>query len=422
MLELGVIADDLTGGMMVASLLEREGVRCPLVTSVDALNTLDDDTQAVVVGRKLLIQPPDDARADAKHTAEALLAKGTKQIYYKYSALFSSTARGNIGPVAETLMDLTQADHVFFCPIWKNTTIYQGRLFLGEIMLHESPRRNDPVTPMTNSNLVEVLQEQSQVKVGLLPYQIVVSGTDACENYISEQKALGVKFFVVDVIHESDLEQLATLSRDLPLSTGADLLPVMLARNWQGNTRSQPKTLLPPAPGYEAVISGSCTGKSVRQLAHFEQTHPVFRIDLLEAAQDANMVDRIVEWAKDRLEKGPVGVGTSTDPDGVKRAQAKLGREGAATLADKLLSSVAQHFYQHGVRKFVVMGGETSGAVMAALGIERVSVATFDVLNGGYCHRAGRDPLSLVLKAGGVGEGNFIHTALEQMREADKNQ
>ena len=289
-------------------------------------------------------------------------------------------------------------------------------------MLHESPRRNDPVTPMTNSNLVEVLQEQSQVKVGLLPYQIVVSGTDACEDYISEQKALGVKFFVVDVIQESDLEQLATLSRDLPLSTGADLLPVMLARNWQGNTRSQPKTLLPPAPGYEAVISGSCTGKSVRQLAHFEQTHPVFRIDLLEAAQDANIVDRIVEWAKDRLEKGPVGVGTSTDPEGVKRAQAALGREGAATLADKLLSSVAQHFYQHGVRKFVVMGGETSGAVMASLGIERVSVATFDVLNGGYCHRAGRDPLSLVLKAGGVGEGNFIHTALEQMREADKNQ
>ena len=114
MIELGVIADDLTGGMKVASLLEREGVRCPLVTSGNALEKLDDDVQAVVVGRKLLIQPADDARADAKHTAEALLAKKAKQLYYKYSALFSSTARGNIGPVAETLMELTQADHVFF--------------------------------------------------------------------------------------------------------------------------------------------------------------------------------------------------------------------------------------------------------------------------------------------------------------------
>ena len=420
MLELGVIADDLTGGMKVASLLEREGVRCPLVTSGDALNTLDDDVQAVVVGRKLLIQPPDDARADAKQTAEALLAKGTKQIYQKYSALFSSTARGNIGPVAETLMDVTGADHVFFCPMWQNTSIYQGRLFLGSIMLHESARRNDPVTPMTNSNLVEVLQEQSQVKVGLLPYQIVALGIDACKDYISEQKALGVKFFIVDVIDESDLVQLATLSKDLPLSTGADLLPVMLARNWQ-DEKSQPKTLLPPAPGYAAVISGSCTGKSVRQLAHFEKTHPVFRIDLLDAAQDTNLVDRIIEWAKDRLEKGPVGVGTTADPDGVKRAQAELGRDGAATLADELLSSVAQQLYQHGVRKFVVMGGETSGAVMASLDIEQVEVATFDVLFGGYCHRAGNNPVSLVLKAGGVGEDDFIHTALEQMREADKN-
>lgn len=421
MIELGVIADDLTGGMKVASLLEREGVRCPLVTSGDALETLDDDVQAVVVGRKLLIQPADDARADAKHTAEALLAKKTKQLYYKYSALFSSTARGNIGPVAETLMDLTQADHVFFCPVWKNTTIYQGRLFLGSIMLHESPRRNDPVTPMTNSNLVEVLQEQSQVKVGLLPYQIMVSGIDACEQYISEQKALGVKFFIVDAIDESDLVRLATLSQDLPLSTGADLLPVMLARNWQG-AKSQPRTILPPAPGLEAVISGSCTGKSVRQLAHFEQTHPVFRIDLLEAAKDANLVDRIVDWTKDRLENGPVAVGTTADPEGVKRAQSELGREGAATLADKVLSTISQHLYQLGVRKFVVAGGETSGAVMAALGIEQVAVATYDeVLFGGYCHRAGSNPLSLVLKAGGVGDDNFIHIALERMRTADAN-
>ena len=131
MLELGVIADDLTGGMMVASLLEREGVRCPLVTSVDALNTLDDDAQAVVVGRKLLIQPPDDARADAKHTAEALLAKGTKQIYYKYSALFSSTARGNIGPVAETLMDLTRPTTYFSVPSGKTQPSIKGGCFLA---------------------------------------------------------------------------------------------------------------------------------------------------------------------------------------------------------------------------------------------------------------------------------------------------
>ena len=172
-LELGVIADDLTGGVKLASLLEGAGVRCPLVTSVDALRSLDEDMQAVVVGRKILSLPAEEAVADARRSAQALLAKGTKQLYYKYSALFSSTARGNIGPVAEALMELTHTESVLFCPARpnRNATVYQGRLFLGRQMLHESPRRHDPVTPMTNSNLVEVLQSQSRVKVGLLDHQ-----------------------------------------------------------------------------------------------------------------------------------------------------------------------------------------------------------------------------------------------------------
>ena len=83
MLELGVIADDLTGGMMVASLLEREGVRCPLVTSTGGLAGLDEDAQAVVIGRKIRLLPPQEAVADARRSAKALLAKQAKRIYYK---------------------------------------------------------------------------------------------------------------------------------------------------------------------------------------------------------------------------------------------------------------------------------------------------------------------------------------------------
>ena len=133
MLELGVIADDLTGGVKVASLLEEEGVRCPVVTSAEAIAGLDDGVQAAVVGRKLLSRPAEEAVADAKRSARALLAKGAKRLYYKYSALFSSTARGNIGPVAEALMEMTHTEVVLFCPgrPQRGATVYQGRLFLG---------------------------------------------------------------------------------------------------------------------------------------------------------------------------------------------------------------------------------------------------------------------------------------------------
>lgn len=419
MLELGVIADDLTGSVKLASLLTRAGVRCPVVTSADALGTLDDDAAAVVVGRKLLARPAREAVHDAARIGQALLARGARQLYYKYSALFSSTERGNIGPVAEALMNLTGSGYVLFCPARpeRRATVYQGRLFLGSAMLHETPRRHDPVTPMTNSNLVEVLQSQSQVPVGLLSHGTLRSGKAASERYLGEQRAAGVRFFLVDATDGSDLDRIAELVRDAALVTGSDDLPVALARRWPASGRSAVPTL-PSAAGHAVLIAGSCTPKSGRQLARFERAHPVLRIDLLQAARDAATVERAVDWAAERLAHGPLGVATTTDADGVRRAQAELGREGAAALAEGLLARLAQRLYGLGARNFVVAGGETSGAVLEALGVDRLQVAPYDELEGGYCHRAGEDPLSLVLKAGASGDENFFDAAVARMRAA----
>ena len=423
MLELGVIADDLTGGVKVASLLEQAGIRCPVVTSARALDGLGDDVQAVVVGRKLLSKPAGEAVADAKHSARALLAKGAKQLYHKYSTLFSSTALGNIGPVAEALMGMTRTDRVLFCPgrPSRRATVYQGRLFLGTDMLHETPRRHDPVTPMTNSNLVEVLQSQSRVEVGLLSHDTMREGRAACERYLAEQSAAGVRFFIVDVIEPGDLARVAALANGSALVTGSDDLPVALSRRWPepNIARAEPRTLLPGAPGHAAVISGSCTPRTSRQLARFEASHPVFRIDLLKAVGNACLVDQVLEWARSRLAQGPVGVATTTDADGVKRAQAELGREGASALADDLLGRVSLGLYGLGVRKFVVAGGETSGTVIESLGVEHLEVGAHDDLQGGYCHHAGGDPVSLVVKSGSAGGDDFIAIALERMRMAD---
>ncbi len=267
MLDLGVIADDLTGGVKVASLLEREGVSCPLVTSVAALDRLPDDADAVVVGRKMLLLPPDEAVADARRSAEGLLAKGARRLYYKYSSVFSSTEKGNIGPVSEALMELTGADHLLFCPAFpeRDVTVYQGRLFLGRDMLHESPKSCDPATPMTNSNLVEVLQAQSRENVGLLPYRQIRASKIDCETYLARQINRGVRFFIADGVEQQDLARIAELAIDMPVATGGDELPVFLAREWRAQeSEVEPRTFPPPAAGLAAVISGSCTPRTNR--------------------------------------------------------------------------------------------------------------------------------------------------------------
>ncbi len=422
MLEMGVIADDLTGGMMVASLLEREGVRCPLVTSVGALDRLNVDAEAVVVGCKLRLAPPEEAASEVRRVGNALLKKRARRLYYKYSALFMSTDRGNIGPAAEALMELSGTDRVLFCPQWGGVTVYMARMFVNQMMLHESGASRDPATPMTNSNLVEVLQAQSKPKVGFLPLEVMRREKPAAEEFLTQQMNGGTSFFVVDGIDVSDVERVAELCVDAPFSTGADGLPVYLARAWLKNRKTpKPQTLLPPAPGHSAVIAGSCSNKTIKQLSRFEQEYPLYRVDLLRAASIPDEVDRIVDWASEKLDAGPVGISTTMDVDAVQRVHAALGRQGAADRAEAILGRVTARLYELGVRKFVVAGGETSGKVISTLGIEQLQVSAFDYLGGGYCHARDPEPVSLVTKAGGQGEADFFAAALERLYSADAN-
>ena len=430
MIELGVIADDLTGGMMVASLLEREGVRCPLVTSTEVLDNLQSDAEAVVIGRKIRLIPPTAAVTDANNSASGLVAAGAKRIYYKYCATFDSTEEGNIGPIAEGLMSALNTDRTIFCPAFPeySVTIFQGRMFLGNIMLGESNKRFDPVTPMTNSNLVEVLAAQTLGKTGIIPHSTLVAGKEVAQTYVDNQVVDGTGLFITDAADNADVASIAQLTLDWPLTTGADALPMFLARAWRDEAPAAAKTaqtsqtphLLPAAPGYEAIIAGSCAEATRAQLDYFEASHPVYRINLLATSE--HFETELKNWAKSRLEEGPIAVATSADVEEVKRIQTALGVKGAAELADKLLGKAAMILQRLGARKFMVAGGETSGQVFASLGIAQVKVAPFDNLSGGYCHQAGPEPMSFVLKAGALGGQDFMFTALERMREADANE
>jgi len=415
-LELGVLADDLTGGMMIASLIELAGVACPLATTPDAL---EPGAEAAVLARKIRLVDPDEARQEAHAAAAAFARLGARRIYSKYSALFDSTARGNIGPIAEALLEATGAARTVFCPAYveRDVTVYQGRLFVGPTPLAESFKRFDPATPALTSDLVEALQAQTNVKVGLLPRKVLAAGK--AEAWLANAPA---PFLIVDAIDAGDIERIAALTLDWPLVTGADSLAPALARAWRRGAARDPaagRRLLPPAPGFEAVIAGSCAPPTLAQLAAFERDNPLWRIDLAADADDPGLVRRILAWAGERLADGPVAVATSADKPGVAAAQARFGRDGAASRADALLAGIAAGLAGLGARKFVVAGGETSGAVLSALAIRKVEVAAYDDLFGGYCHQRGPEPMSLVLKAGSIGGADFLIRALARMRQAD---
>ena len=417
----GVIADDLTGGLIVASLLEREGFSCPLVTSPQIVASLSK-AEAVVIARRTRLIPAKDAVADFDMAATALIDAKIPQIYYKYCATFDSNDDGNIGPCADLLKQKTNAEYVGFCPSFPDwdVNVYLGYLFLRGQLVSDSSKRLDPVMPMLNPNLVSVLQGQTRFKVGLISHDVLAKGLEACQRQVEALAGEDVRYFMMDAIDNTDVMRSAELTADWPVMTGGDALPIFLARLWRERERHSfnPDSAKPLAHvgGYGAVIVGSCADATLDQLVYFEKQYPVLRIDLLSAVEDDRTVAHCIDWASDRLKRGPLAISTATYPDKVAHVQKILGRDKAARFAEDLNGKIAAGLLGLGVRRFVIAGGETSGAVVDALGVRRMRVAPYGAPGEGYCVATDPQPISLLLKPGKVGAIDLFESALKKMQ------
>jgi len=418
----GGLADDLTGGLELAAMLVAQGVPTSLATSADAARGLPP-VEALVIAQKTRIGPADLAARRVADAADALLARRPRQLFFKYCATFDSTDQGNIGPCMDVLMDKTGARFTACCPTFPEyaRSVYQGHLFVGDRLVSESPKRHDPVTPMRDPDLVRVLQRQTVRRAGLLGHVQVRQGAAAIAERAAALQAEGVQYAIVDAATHEDLAAIAQASADWPLMTGnssiaAHFPAVWRARGWLGAAASAPT--LPPVQGPGVVLAGSCAEQTLRQLDVFAEQHPVLRLDLSRHARGEDQLASAIAWAAARMQDGPVALATSATPEAVAALQNELGVEQASALADELLGRIGRVLREAGARRFVVAGGETSGAVLQHLGITRLQVGPFagPSLPLALDADSAADPLVVCLKSGKLaGPDAFAH-ALERMR------
>lgn len=421
----GVVADDLTGGMETAAMLVACGIDCAFVTDPDAVESLGQ-VDAIVVAQKTRVVPAAQAVARTERAARALLARGTRQIFFKYCATFDSTDDGNIGPVADLLMALTGAPYTAFCPSSPalQRTVYNGHLFLGSQLISESPKRHDPLTPMTDPDLVRVLQRQTKTRVGSLAHPAICGGGAGLTQAVQILAEQDIRYFITDTIYDRDLDAIADLTCDWPLMTGNATIVQHYPALWrekglltgEAHTRN-----LRPVFGKGVVLSGSCAERTREQLAAFEQSHPVLRIDLTQIDSAEAAVDAALLWALPLLETGPVALSTSAAPEAVSAAQARYGRDGAAALAEKIVGDLAVAFHRAGVRRFVVAGGETSGSVVERLGIRGLEVGPYGGPGIGTAITTDSDPIGLCLKSGKLGPVDLFTRALAAMQNPERD-
>lgn len=414
---LGAIADDFTGATDLAGLLARSGVRVSLRIGVpDAPPT--DAAPFEVVALKIRTAPVDEAVAEARRALRWLTSAGAGRIFWKYCSTFDSTPRGNIGPVAEALMDDLGTRRTIYSPSFPENgrRVFMGNLFVGDQLLSESPMKDHPLTPMRDANLMRILTPQVTRAVGLVDHTMVVKGAEALRAGLDA--LADTAHIVVDAIDDSDLETVAVACRDMPLLTGGSALARPLPALWRADgtlPEDAPQPEPPDLPDAAIVLSGSCSAMTRAQVAaYLASGAPGFRLDPLTLARDG--AGAALDWlAGQTLGTAPILYATA-EPDAVRAAQGELGTARAGAIVEDALARIAVAARDLGARRFVVAGGETSGAVTTALGVDRLDIGREIAPGVPWTFANSADSrVALALKSGNFGRESFFSDALSAL-------
>ena len=415
---LGAIADDFTGATDLANTLVRAGMKTVQTVGVPSGNQALEDAEAIVVALKTRSIPSRDATAVSCEALDALQSRGAEKFLFKYCSTFDSTDEGNIGPVADALLDRVGSDLTVFCPAFpeNHRRVFNGYLFVGDVLLSESGMEKHPLTPMTDSNLVRVLSRQTSHRVGRIDLDVVRAGEDAFHTALASARKNGVRHLIVDAISDADLRTIGLATQDLPLITGGSGIALGLGELFARQGLLQPHTdadKLPHIDGPAVVLSGSCSPATLIQVAYMQKRKPVLQLDTRALDRTDSLIDGALRWAEAHLAEAPLLISASSSPDDVRATQARYGKEAAGQRIEHVLGKVAQGLRARGVRRFVIAGGETSGAIVKELGVGALRIGK--QIDPGVPWTATIDspPLALALKSGNFGGEDFFLRALE---------
>lgn len=415
---LGVIADDFTGATDIAGMLVKGGMRTLQTIGVPARAAIPDDVDAVVVALKTRSIPADDAVAQSLQALEALQAAGCIRFFFKYCSTFDSTDKGNIGPVADALLDALEARQTIYCPAFPENgrTIFFGHLFVGDLLLSDTHMRHHPLTPMTDASLVRVLARQTKHKVGLVPLRQVQAGSTSLRAALDRLAADGVRHAIVDAVADTDLGIIGEAVGDDPLVTGGSGVAIGLPAAYRRRGLLAHKSgvdALPKVGGTSAVLAGSCSAATLGQIANFKGAH--LALDTDGICRGEPVAEKALAWAKGKLGSGVILLSASDKPEAVKALQAKYGVERSSQAIEKTLAALAYGLVDAGVGRLVVAGGETSGAVVSALNVTALRIGPEIDPGVPWTASVGKKPLLLALKSGNFGAPDFFTKAFARL-------
>ncbi|MEZ8583376.1 3-oxo-tetronate kinase [Vibrio cyclitrophicus] len=411
---LGVIADDFTGATDIAGFLVENGMRTIQLNGIPT-GDFEVAADAVVISLKSRSCPVDEAITDSVAGLKWLQAQGCQQFYFKYCSTFDSTAEGNIGPVTDALLAELGESFTMVCPALpvNGRTVYNGHLFVFGELLCDSGMRYHPVTPMTDSSVVRMMDAQSAGVSGLVNFQTIEQGSDAVTARLNELKAQGSRYAVVDAFNAEHLVTLGQAAKSLKLITGGSGLAAGIAKNWTKHLadQSDAKHAGSPVKAPTVVFSGSCSVMTNQQVALYKQLAPHFAIDVKACLTNDQYANEVFDWVMTHIQSefAPL-VYATTEATALKVIQEEYGAHASSHAVEQFFSQLAIKLQQNGVKNFIVAGGETSGVVTQSLAVKGFHIGP-QIAPGVPWVRSVEGDLSLALKSGNFGDENFFAKA-----------
>jgi 3-dehydrotetronate 4-kinase len=427
---LGAISDDFTGATDLCSMLVRGGMRTVQVIGTPAVDDNVPEADAVVVAIKSRTAPAEWAVRESLTTLKWLQRAGARQFFFKYCSTFDSTDLGNIGPVADALIHALGCGFALHCPAFPTNgrTVYLGHLFVGGAPLNESGMERHPLTPMTDANLVRVLSRQTDGMVGLVGFPVVERGNNAIRDALTRLKEEGRRHAIVDAVTDAHLIAIGEAAAHHALLGGGSGVAMGLPGNFRRAGLLPSADLaaaLPPVAGAAAVLSGSCSRATLAQLGFARAHLPMFELDPLATRDAAQLAEDALAWASGKIGTTPIVIAASAPPDRVALVQASLGGpDQASTLLEDAMARIAKGLVSRGVRRLVVAGGETAGAVVTRLAVQQLRIGAEIDPGVPWTLASGADAdgqpadLLLALKSGNFGATDFFLKAFQMLEGA----
>ncbi|SDW49677.1 3-oxo-tetronate kinase [Roseicitreum antarcticum] len=404
----GAIGDDFTGSSDLGLMLSAGGMRTVQYVGVPE-EAAAHDVDAGIVALKTRSVPVAEAVAQSRAALRWLKAQGARTILFKYCSTFDSTREGNIGPVIDALRaELGDKGAVIVCPAFPATgrRVFMGHLFVNDRLLSESGMENHPLTPMTDPDIRRWLGYQTACGVGHLSLSALRSGKG--DATLAAEAAAGRPLVVCDAIEDSDLFALGALAANVNLITGGSGIALGIPQTLGFSAATAP-AWRGEAARPALCLSGSCSAMTRRQIEAHRIAGGAQRLlnveDVVEGRTD---FDALIEWASKA--SGLPLIYSSDDPAQVLAWQQRYGTGRVASAVEDAFGTLARLAVAAGIGRLISAGGETSGAVVGALGIDTLEIGPAIDPGVPALRATGRD-LVIALKSGNFGAQDFFYKA-----------